>query len=497
MRMWVWALLVYGVVGIATRSHAQVPPNLIVNGDAEGGVGSSDGYMPVAIPSWTVTGGPNVVQWAVGNGFPTVATPGPTNRGLNYFTGGTGDPIGSLSQTIDVSTSATEIDAGTAPYTLCGFLGGYLSQSDQVTVLAEFLDGTSSEVGSASIGPVLAAERSSMTALCLESTSGTVPSGTRTVSITMTFTRINGTYGDGYADNLNFLLAASCPETGGCGVSTTSSTSIPTATSTTAVPATSTSAAPGTSTSTTAAPATSSTSTTEVTTSSSVSTTVTTSSTSVPVTTLTTTSIAPSTTATTSSTTTTTVTTSSSTTALPSTTTTTTSSTAVPTTVTTTTAAPTTVTTSTTAAPTTVTTSSTTGAPSTATTSTAVPPTVTTTTVPPQGCTVAATFASVLCRLDALGDDVASATDLGTRQAKLAALVAAARANAAQAETAPSARKRKALLAGAAKKLAAFVHRLASRGAQKTIPEATRTRLASAQATPIRADVLTLRRNAP
>ena len=484
-RMRVWALVACGVVGISLPARADVAPNLIVNGDAEEGEGSSDGYVPVTIPSWIKTGVPNVVPWAVGNGFPDAGTPGPTDRGLNYFTGGTGGAtIGTLSQTIDVSSSSAAIDAGTAPFTLCGYLGGYLIQSDNVMVLAEFLDGAAGELGSASIGPVTTADRASTTALLLESTSGTVPSGTRTVDVTVTFTRINGAYGDGYADNLNFLLASCCPEAGGCG--TTTSTSTPPSTSTTTAPTTS---------STVPAP-----STTTVPTSSTVPTTVTTSSTSIPDTTLTTTSSTSSSTSTTTDAS-TTVTTSSTTTVTTSSTTTLTT----PSTTTVTTTSTTTVTTSssTTAVPSTYHVQHHDGAhdrhdvehdvgASTVTTSTAVPPTVTTTTAP--GGAAAATFASVLCRLDALADDVASATDLGTRQAKLATLISVARGRATQAETAPSVRKQKALLAAAAKKLAAFVHQLSSRGAQKAIPEATRSRLASRRRRS--ESILTLRRNA-
>ena len=445
-----WALVVCGVIGLSAPCSAGVVANLIVNGDAEAGPGSTDGYLPVVIPSWTAANGPNAVQWAVGAGFPDVNSAGPTNRGANFFSGGnTATSFSTLSQTIDLSSFAAGIDAGTMPYTLCGFLGGFSSQSDNAELLAQFLDGSSGDLGSASIGPVTPAEREFATKLCLESTSGTLPPGTRSVAITVQFNRVSGAYVDGYADNLNFLLSPTCPETGGCVISTSSTSTV---TSTTGVPTTS-------STSSTSSTVT----TTSVTTSSGVPTTTNTTSS----------SVVPTTTDTTSS-------------SLVPTTSTTSSSTAVPTTVTTSSTS----TTSSTAIVSTTTIGSTTVP-----TTTATPSTVTTTTTMPGGCTAEPTFESLLCRLGALDDDVATATDLGALQAKLAPLVAAARERVAQAQTAPSARKRKASLKAAAKKLGAFVHRLTSRSAQKTVPADTRARLGTEQATPIRNDVLTLRQS--
>ena len=265
---------------LAGAGAASGQANLILNGGGESDVGSSDGYTQATISTWTQSGAPNVVQWAVGGGFPSAASPGPDARGANYFTGGGSiSTQATLSQTLDVSSAAAGIDAGTMPFTLCGFLGGFSGQNDGATVLAQFLNGSAGEIGSASIGPVLAADRNSQTSLCLVTTSGLVPGGTRSVVITVTFDELAGPYNDGYADNLNFLLAASCPETGGgcmpptttttstSSSTTTSSTSstLPTTTSTTS--STSSSTTSSTSTSTSVLPTTSSSTSTAPTTS--------------------------------------------------------------------------------------------------------------------------------------------------------------------------------------------------------------------------------------
>jgi hypothetical protein len=244
----VGSLLVAGGAGTTAGQT-----NLIVNGGGESDVGSSDGYVPAAISTWQQSGEPNVVAYTAEGGFPTAADPGPDVRGANFFAGGYSAAVdATLFQTIDVSAAAAEIDAGTMPFTLCGFLGGYAGQDDNATVLAQFLDGSAGEIGSASIGPVLAADRGSQTSLCLRTTSGVVPGGTRTVAITVLFDESAGPYNDGYADNLNFLLSASCPETGSTCTPTSTSTSTvasTSSTSTTILPTTSTSTSSSSSTS--------------------------------------------------------------------------------------------------------------------------------------------------------------------------------------------------------------------------------------------------------
>ena len=61
-------------------------------------------------------------------------------------------------------------------------------------------------LGTATIGPVLAAERNSITSLLFKSKSGTVPAGTRSVLVTLAFVRSYGTNDDGCADSLSFVL---------------------------------------------------------------------------------------------------------------------------------------------------------------------------------------------------------------------------------------------------------------------------------------------------
>jgi hypothetical protein len=183
-------------------------PNLIVNGNAEAGPGSTDGTtLPVPnAPGWTLTGNLTVVKYNVSGGFPLSTDPGPPTRGSNFFAGGN-NASSSAAQTINVAAGAATIDAGTATYSLSGWLGGFSSQDDNATLTVTFRNAGATAIGSATIGPVTAANRGSATGMLLRSAAGTVPAGTRTIDVVLQLTRVSGTYNDGYADELALVLA--------------------------------------------------------------------------------------------------------------------------------------------------------------------------------------------------------------------------------------------------------------------------------------------------
>jgi hypothetical protein len=179
--------------------------NGFVNGDAEAGPGGNSG--PVAfIPGWTVTTGPfTVVQYNSSGGFPSTGDPGVSVGGSNFFAGGPGSVDSSAFQTLDVSNIAAAIDAGSINYTLSGYLGGYLTQNDNAVIEADFLNGANSLISAVPLQGPLAAGRSGLTGLLLESLSGVVPTGTRSVNFVLTMHYAEGQYNDGYADNLSFI----------------------------------------------------------------------------------------------------------------------------------------------------------------------------------------------------------------------------------------------------------------------------------------------------
>lgn len=256
---WCWSVLVTLAVADGW-TPAQAQSNLVVNGDAET-------TMMGVVPGWMVTDVAEIAAYGF-DGFPTLTSPGPLSRGANFFAGGQSSSSG-LSQTVVFSApDVTAIAGGNVPFTLCAFLGGFSGQDDNATVTAQFQNGASVPTGPAvTIGPVLAIDRSSVSGMCLRSSSGTVPVGTTKVQISMTFTNLTlgGPYNDGYADNVNFLLAASCPETVGVpcpGETTTTSTTANTTSTTSTTASTSTTMSGSTSSTTTTLGSSSSTTTT-------------------------------------------------------------------------------------------------------------------------------------------------------------------------------------------------------------------------------------------
>lgn len=196
-----------------TVAAAALGTNLIVNGDAEAGAGSTDGSI-VTVPGWIRVGNwATVVQYGSAGGFPSASDPGPNGRGVNFFAGGpdfNGQDVSYLTQSIDVSSLQTRIDGGTLRYELQGYFGGYLSQTDYSGVLIYFQTACNvlPEISSAQVGPVTAADRGNATGLLLRRTTGTVPANTRCILVNLDFNRFSGatTYNDGYADDLSLVL---------------------------------------------------------------------------------------------------------------------------------------------------------------------------------------------------------------------------------------------------------------------------------------------------
>ena len=178
--------------------------NLIVNGNAEAAIGSVDG-TPVSTPGWTSVGEATAAQYGV-NGWPALTDPGPADRGSNLFSGGPSEDTSSLSQTVNVSQFASLIDASNVTYLLSGWLGGWSSQDDNAMLTVTFRNALGVALGTGSIGPVMASDRASVTGLVQRSSSGAVPSGTRTVLVVLSMARTSGSANDGYADDLSLVF---------------------------------------------------------------------------------------------------------------------------------------------------------------------------------------------------------------------------------------------------------------------------------------------------
>lgn len=206
-----------GVSGMTAR--AAVPSgNLIVNGGAEVGTGSSDSATtaPVPIPNWTTTTNftEHTYDPAGSGAFPDVNASAAISGGSQFFAGGpangSGNTVETATQDVDVSTAATEIDAAGVSATLSADLGGFATQTDNASVTATFLGADGQQLGTLTIGPATAADRNNVTALLPRTGSATVPGTTRTIRVVITATKLQGSYNDAYIDNVSLsLLAAS------------------------------------------------------------------------------------------------------------------------------------------------------------------------------------------------------------------------------------------------------------------------------------------------
>ncbi|KAA1248903.1 phosphoesterase [Mycobacterium simiae] len=201
-------------------------PNLLVNPGAELGDPSLSGYASVTVPGWTVSGTPTVIKYGTlvrqpsPFAFPSVTWPAalgfpdaPPDGGVQFFAGGN-VATSTLTQTVDLSAAAYNIDTATVPYRLSGWLGGYLQDPSEASVTVTFLSNDQSPLGTGKIGPVGVFDRRFRTVLVERDTSGNIPAGTRSAVVVVTFTDRNplpGSYNDGFADNLSFTVGAALP----------------------------------------------------------------------------------------------------------------------------------------------------------------------------------------------------------------------------------------------------------------------------------------------
>ncbi|MFF0637936.1 alkaline phosphatase family protein [Nocardia sp. NPDC004151] len=190
---------------------AVTSPNLIVDGDAEAVAQCSPkGLDGMTLPGWRIVKGePNAVCYGQ-SGWPGPSSTGPSNRGSKFFTGG-GTGNSEIDQTIDVSGAAAAIDGGGVSFDLSGWLGGYGAQMDKASLTATFLNGSGGKLGSADAGSVSSIDRGFNTELLQRDAKGTLPKGTRAVTVDVYFTWTNGDTTDGYADNLSFTIGAPLP----------------------------------------------------------------------------------------------------------------------------------------------------------------------------------------------------------------------------------------------------------------------------------------------
>ncbi len=198
-------------VAAPASTLAALGVNLIVNGDAETGASATDNVGVQRPNGWVVSGSLTQVQYGSRGGFPSSSTPGPADRGAALFAGGPSNLNATGTQAIDLTGDAASVDGGGLGFTLAGYLGGFAAQGDNATLTVSFQDDYGKDLATASIGPVTSADRGFATGLLARSGSGVVPVGARKAQVVLLFTRTEGAYNDGYADNLSLVLGGAAP----------------------------------------------------------------------------------------------------------------------------------------------------------------------------------------------------------------------------------------------------------------------------------------------
>lgn len=181
--------------------------NLIVNGNAESSTCTTDWHAVTTIPGWTVTkGSPSVLCYTIGS----FATPSQGEGGKAFLADG---PYGdsSIAQMVDVSTAAVQIDGGKVTYTLSGWLGGWGTLTGDAKVTARYLNAQGKTLSTAVLSGDTPAARGRQNAFLAKSATGNVPIGTRSIAVTVDFTRDPSSYNQGYADNLSLVLSTPVP----------------------------------------------------------------------------------------------------------------------------------------------------------------------------------------------------------------------------------------------------------------------------------------------
>jgi hypothetical protein len=128
--------------------------------------------------------------------------------GQNFFFGGFRTGNSTLSQSVDLSSYATAIDAKLATANLSARLGGYKSMTDAMSVTATFLSADSINLGSFKIGPVSNTARGNQTGMLRRALNQPIPAQTRTIVVRLDATQTDGNNRNyASADNVRLFVA--------------------------------------------------------------------------------------------------------------------------------------------------------------------------------------------------------------------------------------------------------------------------------------------------
>jgi hypothetical protein len=205
------AVICLSLVALVSPANAAAPVtsgNLIRNAGAEKTTPTATtSGDKIAVKSWSVSKSSQFTAVAYGSAdfLPTNA-PGPKNRGHNFFAGGPSGTKSHGTQIESLTPYKSWISGGKATFALAGWLGGYASQGDYATLTVSWETSAGKAISENMIGPVTAGDRKNLSELLHRSTSGKVPASARQALITVSMVRDDGSYIDGYADDLSLVI---------------------------------------------------------------------------------------------------------------------------------------------------------------------------------------------------------------------------------------------------------------------------------------------------
>ena len=188
----------------AAPAQAATSKNLLLNGTGAAATCTNDWVAVTTVPGWTVAQGDPAVNCST---IAQMNTPeGKPIPAAFIADGPWGDSA--LTQTVDLSSAATAIDAGGVNFHLSGWLGGWAEYTGQAVVTITFLSASGQPLGTpATLSGVTAAARKNESGFQARSADGAVPAGARSANVLLQFIDSSATFDDGYATNLSLTLS--------------------------------------------------------------------------------------------------------------------------------------------------------------------------------------------------------------------------------------------------------------------------------------------------
>jgi hypothetical protein len=114
----------------------------------------------VNVPDWNrAQGSFTAASYAWSGGDLSATSPGPPDRGKNYFFGGPNAAVSVGTQSLSLAGGATPINGGQVTSTLSGWPGGHADQGDDAALTVTFRGANDQALKALTIGPVTPAQR--------------------------------------------------------------------------------------------------------------------------------------------------------------------------------------------------------------------------------------------------------------------------------------------------------------------------------------------------